>query len=373
VFACALLNSQPMGFYAPAQIVRDAKEHGVAVRPPDINFSGWDCTLEPPEEILPSSPGLTRGSEDLAEIAGPSLATTPQNGRALRLGLRQVKGLSEADAARLVGARGAGYRDAPDLWRRSGLGRAALERLAAADAMRSLGLDRRRGLWAVKALSDAPLPLFAAAAANDPSSCPDLPCRSGGGAGMAGSHPAMTGQEKEEVAAALLPPMPLGEHVVEDYGTLGLTLKRHPLAFLRTELQRQRLVTAADLAHLPIARRVAIAGLVLIRQRPGSANGVVFITLEDETGIANLIVWPAVLERLRRAALGATLLYCRGRLQREESVIHIVAEDLQDWSARLATLRERGGAPLPGLASSAAPRPFGRAAHDLVIASRDFR
>ncbi|HEX5453557.1 MAG TPA: OB-fold nucleic acid binding domain-containing protein [Stellaceae bacterium] len=167
-------------------------------------------------------------------------------------------------------------------------------------------------------------------------------------------------EESEAIAAALLPEMPLGEHVVEDYGTLGLTLKRHPLAFLRAELAREGLAAARDLATLPVGKRVAIAGLVLIRQRPGSANGVVFITLEDETGIANLIVWPDVLERFRRAALGATLLYCRGRLQREESVIHIVADDLKDWTARLNSLRERTGG----------EKPTRRA---LVIQSRDFR
>src|SRR5438477_386112 len=149
-------------------------------------------------------------------------------------------------------------------------------------------------------------------------------------------------------AAALLPAMPLGEHVVEDYATVGMTLKRHPLAFLRAEFAQEGLVCAADLETLPQDRRLAIAGLALIRQRPGSANGVVFITLEDETGIANLIIWPAVLERFRRAALGATLLYCRGKLQREEGVIHIVAEDLKDMTARLDTLRQRtGNDPLP--------------------------
>jgi len=290
--------------------------------------------------------------------------------------LRQIKGLADADAERLVAARGPfrceqsshlsggasqmrqGYTDARDLWRRSGLGRAALERLAAADALRSLSLDRRRGLWAMKALGDQPLPLFAS------SNChPDL--RRG------------DKQRSEARAAALLPEMPLGEHVVEDYATTGLTIKRHPLAFLRAELAREGLVAAADLATLPVDRRLAIAGLVLIRQRPGSANGVVFITLEDETGIANLIVWPAILERFRRAALGATLLYCRGRLQREESVIHIVAEDLRDMTARLGTLRERtGDAPLP----SPGKPPFalreripGYDPRDLVVTSRDFR
>jgi len=175
----------------------------------------------------------------------------------------------------------------------------------------------------------------------------------------------------------LLPEMPLGEHVVEDYASLGLTIKRHPLAFLRAELSEEGLATAADLATLPVDRRLAIAGLVLIRQRPGSANGVVFITLEDETGIANLIVWPAVLERFRRAALGATLLYCRGRLQREESVIHIVAEDLKDMTSRLNTLRDRTGDDPP---LSARKPPFalreripGYDSREIVIPSRDFR
>jgi DNA polymerase III alpha subunit len=276
-------------------------------------------------------------------------------GPALRLGLRQIKGLSEADALRLVEARGAGYRDAPDLWRRSGLGRAALERLAAADALHSLALDRRRGLWALKALGEAPLPLFAAVS-------PEKPSPPSG--------------EREKIAASLLPQMPLGEHVVEDYATTGLTIKRHPLAFLRAELAHQGLVCARDLAVLPVGRRLAIAGLVLIRQRPGSANGVVFVTLEDETGIANLIVWPAVLERFRRAALGATLLYCRGRLQREESVIHLVAEDLKDWTARLDTLRDRSGneTPPPDGRRGTPRHPIsGGDQPRLVVASRDFR
>src|SRR5262249_45531639 len=155
--------------------------------------------------------------------------------------------------------------------------------------------------------------------------------------------------------------MPLGEHVVEDYATLSLTLKRHPLAFLRADLARESLVTAADLAHQPVDRRLSIAGVVLIRQRPGSANGVVFVTIEDETGIANLIIWPKILERFRRAALGATLLRCTGKLQREESVIHVVAERLDDWTPRLRALRDRTGdveteyPPKPPFASSGKP------------------
>ncbi len=178
-------------------------------------------------------------------------------------------------------------------------------------------------------------------------------------------------------AAALLPQMPLGEHVVEDYRSLGLSLKRHPLAFLRAELAREGLAAAADLAHLPVDRRLAIAGIVLIRQRPGSANGVVFITIEDETGVANLIVWPQILERFRRAALGATLLRCTGRLQREESVIHIVADHLADLTPRLNTLRERSGNAEPTM-QLAKGMPVANAmpgcdARDIVVRSRNFR
>ena len=170
---------------------------------------------------------------------------------------------------------------------------------------------------------------------------------------------------------ALLPRMPLGEHVIEDYRSLGLSLKRHPLAFLRAELAREGLVTAADLAHLPVERRLAIAGIVLIRQRPGSANGVVFITIEDETGVANLILWPPILERFRRAALGATLLRCTGRLQREESVIHIVADQLADLTPRLNTLRERSGDAGPPVRLPT--QPPGDDARDIVVRSRNFR
>jgi len=183
--------------------------------------------------------------------------------------------------------------------------------------------------------------------------------------------------KNEAFAAALLPEMPLGEHVVEDYASLGLTLKRHPLAFLRTQLKSEGLVTAASLSMLPVGRRLAIAGLVLIRQRPGSANGVVFITIEDETGIANLIVWPDVLDRFRRAALGATLLYCHGRLQREESVIHIVAEKLCDETRRLSTLREQTDPRSsldPARESFPPPRRIpGYDSREIAIPSRDFR
>jgi len=185
--------------------------------------------------------------------------------------------------------------------------------------------------------------------------------------------------ENETRAAALLPAMPLGEHVVEDYRSTSLSLKRHPLAFLRAELAQQGIVAAAELATLPVERQVAIAGLVLIRQRPGSAKGVIFITLEDETGIANLIIWPPILERFRRTVLGATLLYCKGRLQREEGVIHVVADDLRDLTPRLQTLRERSGAEHPNAAPFKLPErvpgydPRDIYVPDIVVHSRDFR
>ena len=403
VFACALLNSQPMGFYAPAQIVRDAREHGVEVRPVDVNHSFWDCTLEP-SIVTPAKAGvqtlpLARTGGDRSDPG--SLDSRPHGNDdsrrwALRLGLRQIKGFAEADAERLVVARESGYPDPQALWRRSGLGRGALERLAEADAFRSVGLDRRRALWTLRALGDPPLPLFAqepsppiGGRGQPPDGRPCGPFRGEGGfSGQASpespssSRPSPPpGAERENYsearAMALLPEMPLGEHVVEDYASLSLTLKRHPLAFLRTELAREGLVTAVELAHLPVDRRLSIAGIVLIRQRPGSANGVVFITVEDETGIANLIVWPAILERFRRAALGATLLRCTGKLQREESVIHVVADRLEDMTPRLNTLRNRTGEaesrPTPKPPFTCPAKPAGYDSRDIVITSRNFR
>jgi error-prone DNA polymerase len=291
------------------------------------------------ERRAPPSPA--RGEGDL-----------PGNRFALRLGFRQVKGLSEEAAAALVAQRGGeGYPSPEALWRRAGISAAALQRLAEADAFRSTGLDRREALWAVKALGEAPLPLFAAATAAAPPAAPE----------RAALPPA-------------LPRMPLGEHVVEDYATVGLSLKRHPVAFLRDELARRKLVRAVDLRTLPVDRRLRIAGLVLVRQRPGTASGVIFVTLEDETGVANLIVWPGVYARFRRALLGATLLACTGRLQREGAVIHVVAERLDDWSPMLASLRAA-----PGHGDEAAHPPSEKPRHrsggdaaELVIRSRDF-
>jgi error-prone DNA polymerase len=289
VFAAALLNSQPMGFYAPAQLIRDAREHGVEIRAPDVNASDWDCTLEP------ASDGA---------------------GLALRLGLRQVKGLGEEDANALIAARGSGYPDPLAVWRRAGLKPLALEALARADAYRSQGLARREALWAVKRLPGAreaseELPLFAAAGVED-----------------RGAEPAVA-----------LPRMGLSEHVVDDYLALRFSLKAHPLAFLREGLAAEGIVEAMRLAELKPGRQVTVAGLVLVRQRPGSASGVIFATLEDETGVANVIVWPSVFERHRAIVLKASLLAVRGKLQREGLVIHVVAEELTDMTARLAELK----------------------------------
>ncbi len=299
VFAAALLNSQPMGFYAPAQLIRDAREHGVEIRAPDVNASGWDCTLEP------ASDG---------------------KGYALRLGLRQVKGLAEEDARALVAARDKGYPDPLSLWRRAGLKPLALEALARADAYRSQGLARREALWAVKRLpgerkKSEPLPLFAAAGIED-----------------RGAEPEVS-----------LPQMALSEHVVDDYMALRLSLKAHPLAFLRDSLAAAGIVEAMQLSELKPGCLVRVAGLVLVRQRPGSAHGVIFATLEDETGVANVVVWPDVFERYRAVVMKASLLAVRGKLQREGLVIHVVAEELEDMTERLGDLK-----PGPALESAQA-------------------
>jgi error-prone DNA polymerase len=307
IFAAALLNSQPMGFYAPAQIVRDAREHGVEVRPADINASDWDCTLEPAEPPTLTLP--LKGGGDSRCAPSPLEGEGRGGGYALRLGLRQVHGLAQADAAEIMKARGAPYRSPAELLRRAGVKRGALQRLAAADAFRSIGLDRRQALWAVAGLADATLPLFAALAEDAADAIPE----------------------------AALPTMALGEHVAIDYVTLGLSLKRHPLALLRRRLDRA-IVPCARLGELPSGARVRVAGLVLVRQRPGSASGVIFMTLEDESGIANLVVWPAMFERFRRTVMTGRLVECTGRLQREGEVIHVIAERVTDHSPLLGDL-----------------------------------
>ncbi len=299
VFCAALLNSQPMGFYAPAQIVRDAEEHGVEVRPVCVNASHWDCTLEP---------------SDADKLA-------------VRLGMRMARGLANLDAAQIIAARGNDfYTSVDDLWRRASAPTGSLVRLAQADAFRdSLGLARREALWAIKPLRDDPLPLFAAADRRE-----------------AGFQP-----EAEEPSVALKP-MTAGGEVVEDYGHVGLTLRQHPVAFLREDLAEQKIVTCREAGDLGNGRWVRTAGLILVRQMPGSAKGVMFITLEDETGIANLVVWPKIFEQNRRTVLGSRMLRVDGRIQREGDVVHLVARHLYDLSNALASIGDRDTAfPLP--------------------------
>jgi error-prone DNA polymerase len=291
VFLAAILNSQPMGFYAPAQLARDAREHGVEVRPVDVNRSEWDCTLEPIDD----------------------------GQFAVRLGMRMVRGLANLHGARIALARrGEPYASVEDLWRRAQVPSAALRRLASADAFRgSLGLARREALWAIRGLRDEPLPLFAAADARDGALRPEL----------------------DEPAVALAP-MTAGREVAEDYRSQGLSLRRHPLAFLRPDLARDGNITCAELARLPNHHRIEVAGLVLIRQKPGSAKGVMFVTLEDETGIANLIVWPKLFEQQRRLVLSAGMMGCMGQVQHQGGVTHIIADRLTDLTDMLRRVGE---------------------------------
>jgi error-prone DNA polymerase len=323
-FAAALMNSQPMGFYAPAQIVRDAREHGVEAREVDVNLSDWDCTLE---------------------------ADGADGRPALRLGLRQIDGLQEDEVKKLVAARTAHqtssrhslpgssstpvpepgdgwipgtspgmtvpakpFRDVHDVWARARVKLFTLEKLAAADAFRSVGLDRRQALWDVKALGAAePLPLF-------------------------------TWSETREAAAepfVQLPEMRLSEHVVSDYQTLRLSLKAHPMSFLRERFASRRILACDELRGVKDGTYVSVAGVVLVRQRPGSAKGVVFMTIEDETGIANAVVWPKTLQRFRKEVMGARLIVIHGRIQRHEDIIHVVSAKLEDRSDWLQLLSEQ--------------------------------
>jgi error-prone DNA polymerase len=292
VFCASLLNAQPMGFYAPAQIVRDARDHGVEVRPVCINASRWDCTLE-------------RVGDDKF---------------AVRLGFRQVRGLANKDGAEIVAARADHpFESVDDLWRRADVPVASLVQLAEADAMReSLRMARREALWALKALRDEPLELFAATAGRE----------------------ARTIEEVREPAVSLRS-MTSGGEVVEDYRHVGLSLRRHPASFLRADLTSRRIVTCADAMSARDGKWLMTAGLVLVRQKPESAKGVMFITIEDETGVANLVIWPSLYERQRRIILAAGMFAVRGRIQREGEVVHLVARHLTDLSAELAGVGER--------------------------------
>ena len=350
-FACGLLNSQPMGFYAPAQIVRDAAEHGVWVLPVDVNHSQWDCTLEKQEEEKVSRRDR-RGKERRGDVAHAAQPYSPSEGatgggaaedegafgthdisaasfslwslreplldrtHALRLGLRQIDGLPEYVAAALVSAREAGgpYRDIADLRARAGLSPAHIERLASADAFTSLAISRRQALWDARSLIAAPdLPLFRAAAVRE---------------------------EGAERARTLLPAMPLSEEVVADYQTTRLSLKAHPMAFLRADLAARGFVRASDLRERKFRSMVQVAGVVLIRQRPGSAKGVTFITLEDETGVINLVVWPDLKEKQRKVVMGARLMEVRGRVEYDDEVIHVIAAHMTDATQALHALSD---------------------------------
>ena len=304
VFCAALLNAQPMGFYAPAQIVRDARAHGVEVRPVCVHDSDWDTRLvdetergrpEPPPTAPAPSPGLLP----------------------LRLGLRIVHGVAAIHAARILAAREEGpFTSVDNLWRRSGVPLATLEKLAKADAFRALGLDRRQALWAIRGLGETPLPLFA-------------------------------GLERREEPVALVP-LTAGREVVEDYRATQLSLRQHPLFFLRGELTRRGIVRCADLAHKANGRRVEVAGIILVRQKPGSAKGVLFITVEDETGVANIILWPDRFEAQRTVVMSSAMIGVTGVVQREGEVIHVIADRIGDYTGML---RQVGDIDLPRMTS----------------------
>jgi error-prone DNA polymerase len=306
VFCAALLNSQPMGFYAPSQLIRDAREHGVEVRSIDINHSNWDCLLED-------------GAFEFSAMSKPrrSMAKTIQTQYALRLGFRQIKGLRERDMEIIKNARdgedGGLFDSVRDLWLRTGLSPRVIERLAEADVFRSLGLDRRDALWAVRALEEVG------------SSDQDL---------LFEKDYKLIEQEQE----IKLPKMRLSEQVINDYRYLKLSLKAHPLAFIRHKINQSPAVLHEDLGQVRSGRMVLVSGLVLIRQRPGSAKGVIFLTLEDETGVANVIVWPKVFERYRRVILSGRLLRVKGKLQNEAGVIHIIAQKVEDMTPMLDAL-----------------------------------
>jgi error-prone DNA polymerase len=344
VFCAALLNAQPMGFYAPAQLVGNARDHGVEIRPVSVNHSHWDCTLE--------------------QTGGRYLA--------VRLGFRQVRGLANVHGAAIAGARGpVPYDSVEDVWRRAGVPRAAIERLAEADAFHGIAENRRQGLWKVKGLGEAPLPLFAAADARE------------GAVSAEGIEP--------DVA---LRPLTAGREVVEDYRSTQLSLRGHPVSFLREKLDQMGIIRCGDLAGIRDGRNIEVAGVILVRQRPGSAKGVLFVTIEDETGIANGILWPDRFEIYRRPIMSSSMITMGGRLQKEGEVIHVICDRILNHDDMLRSIgrtdflvtpsrgdgASNGGGPDPR--DPAFPRgralaspPYGTAAeqHEIVrIRSHDF-
>ncbi|MFP1132875.1 error-prone DNA polymerase [Asticcacaulis sp. W401b] len=335
VFLAALLDSQPMGFYAPAQLIRNAQEHGVTVLPVCANRSRWDCTLEP---------------------------TSHPNRFAVRLGFRMIKGLRTDDMVTLIAARGeTPFKSLQDLWRRSGISIATLQRLARADVFKpSFGLERRDALYGLKGMRDEPLPLFA-----------DLLDAEGG-------------HQAEAVEPTLdLKPMTAGHSVVEDYNAQGFSLSRHPVFFLRDELKGRGLMSCREAIAQADGKYVKVAGLVLVRQRPGSANGVTFMTIEDESNDMNIIVWEKTGQLYKRVLLASSLIEVSGQIQKEGQVVHLIARSLNDLSPLLSTISQRdvamslphqpgdefrnGGALMD---SRMAKSPAGHAA---LVKSRDFR
>jgi error-prone DNA polymerase len=298
VFCASLLNAQPMGFYAPAQIVQDSQAHGVEVRPVCVNASRWDCTLEP--------------------TGGRYLA--------VRMGLRMVAGLANKHGAEIVSARGeAPYAAVEEVWRRAGVPRAAIERLAEADAFHAIGADRRQGLWKVKGLGEAPMPLFEAAD------------RRGQGFSPEGIEPTVA-----------LHSMSDGREVVEDYRTTQLSLRAHPLSFLRADLARRGVRPCADLQAIRDGRFVEVAGVILVRQKPGSAKGVLFVTIEDETGVAQGILWPDRFEAQRRTIMSASMIGMRGIVQKEGEVIHVIIQKIVDYGDMLRRVGDMNFPHRPG-------------------------
>ena len=292
-FTAALLNSLPMGFYAPAQLIQDAQAHGVVALPIDVNESEWDCTLEGREM-------RGEGREFLSSPLAPHHSS-------LRLGFRLIKGMSATQGAALTEARP--FRSVVDIARRGGVSKALLARLAAADAFGSLGLDRRAALWKVLAIGED-LPLF-------------------------------VGLDDDDTDAPVLPELSMQQNVIDDYRTTGFSLKAHPLSLIRADLDRLNVVSAAKLAQLEDKSAVRVAGLVLVRQRPATAKGTVFMSLEDETGLMNLIVWKRTWERFRKVAKHAAALFIEGKIEKADRVIHIVPSKIDDLSHALQGLASR--------------------------------
>ncbi|WP_321326947.1 error-prone DNA polymerase [uncultured Parasphingorhabdus sp.] len=345
VFAAALLNSQPMGFYAPAQIVRDAREHGVEVREPDVNFSEWDNRVE--KNILPEAPASGRGTVSQSKAAAdgggvaagvplhhPSDGPPPHASRGedifLRIGLRQIDGFREAWAEQILAARP--FRTIEELAHKANLPARALRLLADADACRSLGLDRRQALWEVRRTPVNTLPLFEAAQAKE------------------------LGQEQD----ARLPAMTKGEHVVADYQSVRLSLKGHPMEFLRERLREVGVLSCAELAQAKNGSQAKVAGVVLIRQRPGKGNAV-FITLEDESGVANLLLWASRFEKMRRPVMAARLMLATGEVQRSvEGVTHLMTTRVEDYTFMLDEITDHDRPDIPMARADEIKRPIYR-------------